>query len=131
VFSNPRRAPVYFRLHHLIRAVGSGGIIGSLCVALYTIMIIELCFNFMSTFYAFTPHVVSYLFSYLAFSSSCAIPSQAGLLEVPAAYRGSLTYFLARSLLLLNGCSSRRLMLTGGPECATYFCTLSVCTLPP
>jgi hypothetical protein len=37
-----------------------------------------------------------------------------GLLEVPAAYLGSLDYFLARGLLLLNGCSSKRLMLTGG-----------------
>jgi hypothetical protein len=46
--------------------------------------------------------------------------SQAGLLEVPAAYLGSLGYFLARGLLLLNVCSSERLMLTGGPECAAY-----------
>jgi hypothetical protein len=62
--------------------------------------------------------VVSYIFPYLAFSSSCAILSQAGLLEVHAAYWGSLGYFLAQSLLLLNGCSSKRLMLMGGPECA-------------
>jgi hypothetical protein len=48
--------------------------------------------------------------------SSCAIQSQMGLLEVPAAYLGSLDYFLARGLLLLNGCSSKRLMLTGGSK---------------
>jgi hypothetical protein len=73
----------------------------------------RIVFQFYVYFYAFTPHVVSYLFSCLAFSSSCAIPSHAGLLEVPVAYRGSLTYFLARSLLLLNDCSSKMLMLTG------------------
>jgi hypothetical protein len=42
--------------------------------------------QFYVCFYAFIPHVVSYLFSCLAFSSSCAILSQAGLLEVPVAY---------------------------------------------
>jgi hypothetical protein len=36
------------------------------------------------------------------------------MFEVPTAYRGSLGYFLARSLLLLNGCSSEMLMLMGG-----------------
>jgi hypothetical protein len=39
--------------------------------------------------------------------------SQAGLLEVPATYLGSLGYFLARSLVLPNGCSSKKLMLNG------------------
>jgi hypothetical protein len=69
--------------------------------------------QFYVCFCAFIPHVVSYLFPCLIFSSSCAILSQAGLLEGPAAYRGSLGYFLTRSLLLLNGCSLERLMLTG------------------
>jgi hypothetical protein len=62
--------------------------------------------QFYVCFCAFIPHVVSYLFPCLIFSLSCAILSQTGLLEVPAAYRGPLGYFLARSLLLLNGCSS-------------------------
>jgi hypothetical protein len=39
--------------------------------------------------------------------------SQAGLLEVPATYLGSLGSFLARSLVLPNGCSSKKLMLNG------------------
>jgi hypothetical protein len=30
------------------------------CLALYAIMFIELCFNFMSIFYIFTSYVVSY-----------------------------------------------------------------------
>jgi hypothetical protein len=74
----------------------------------------KIMLQFYVYFCVFIPHVVSYLFSCLAFSSSCAILSQPGLLEVPTTYRGSLGYFLARSLLLLNGCSSERLMLTGG-----------------
>jgi hypothetical protein len=45
---------------------------------------------------------------------SCSILSQVGLLEVLAAYLGSLGYFLARGLLLLNGYSLERLMLMGG-----------------
>jgi hypothetical protein len=73
--------------------------------------------QFYVCFCVFIPHMVSYLFPYLAFSSSCAILSQAGLLKVPVAYLGSLGYFLARGLLLLNGCSSERLMLMGGPYC--------------
>jgi hypothetical protein len=66
--------------------------------------------------------------------SSCAILSQVGLFEVHEAYQGSLGYFLAQSLLLLNDCSSERLMLMGGTECVAclaWFRTLSVCTLPP
>jgi hypothetical protein len=73
--------------------------------------------QFYVYFFAFIPHVVSYLFPCLTFSLSGAILSQACLLEVLAAYRGSLGYFLARSLLLLNDCSSKRLMLTEDPEC--------------
>jgi hypothetical protein len=54
------------------------------------------------------------LFPCLASSSSCAILSQAGLLEVPATYLGSLGYFLARGPVLLNSCSLEKLMLNGG-----------------
>jgi hypothetical protein len=43
-----------------------------------------------------------------------AILSQVGSLEVPATYLGSLGYFLARGPVLLNGCSSEKLMLDGG-----------------
>jgi hypothetical protein len=35
------------------------------------------------------------------------------LLEVPVTYLGSFGYFLARGPVLLNGCSSEKLMLTG------------------
>jgi hypothetical protein len=96
------------------------------------IYVYKIVLQFYVYFCAFIPHVVNYLFSYLAFSSSFVILSQAGLLEVPAAYQESLSYFLTQSLLLLNGCSSKRLMLTGGPECAAclaWFHTLNVCTL--
>jgi hypothetical protein len=62
--------------------------------------------------------VVSYLFPCLAFSLSSAILSQAGLLEVPTTYLGSLGYFLAQGLLLLNGYSSKRLMLMGSRVCS-------------
>jgi hypothetical protein len=101
----------------------------SVCIYLHKI-VLQFCL-----FLRIYPSCGKLPFSCLAFSSSCAILSQAGLLEVPAAYRGSLGYFLARSLLLLNDCSSERLMLTeGGAECAAclvWFRTLSVCTLPP
>jgi nitrate reductase gamma subunit len=80
-------------------------------------MFIKLCFK-LCLFFVFITHVVRYLFPCLVYKSSCVILSQAGLLEVPAAYQGSLGYFLAQSLLLLNGYSSERLMLTGDPECA-------------
>jgi hypothetical protein len=53
----------------------------------------KIVLQFYVCFCSFTPHVVSYLFFCLAFSSSCAILSQVGLLEVPTAYRGSLGYF--------------------------------------
>jgi hypothetical protein len=75
------------------------------CIYVYKIV--------LQFYICFCTFIISYLFSCLAFSSSCVILSQVGLLEVHAAYRGSLSYFLARSLLLLNGCSSERLMLTG------------------
>jgi hypothetical protein len=89
--------------------------------------------QFYVCLYALIPHVVSNLFPYLAFSLSCAILSQAVLLKVPVAYLGSFGYFLAQGLLLLNGCSSKRLILTGVPECAiclAWFRTLSLCTFP-
>jgi hypothetical protein len=38
-----------------------------------------------------------------------------GLVEVPATYLGSIGYFLAQGPVLLNGCSSKKLMLMGGP----------------
>jgi hypothetical protein len=45
---------------------------------------------------------------------SCAILSQVGLLEVPVTYLESLSYFLAQGPVLLNDCSSKKLMLNRG-----------------
>jgi hypothetical protein len=53
------------------------------------------------------------------------------LLEVHVTYLGSLGYFPAWGPLLLNGRSSERLLLMGGPVCAAWSCTLSVHTSPP
>jgi hypothetical protein len=53
----------------------------------------------------------------LVSSSSCVILSQVDLLEVPVTYLGSFGYFLIRDPVLLNSCSSEKLILTGGPEC--------------
>jgi hypothetical protein len=47
---------------------------------------------------------------------------------------GSLGSFLVWGPVLPNGCFSKKLMLAGGPECATCLAwsyTLSVYTLPP
>jgi hypothetical protein len=52
-------------------------------------------------------------FPCLASSLNCTILSQAGLLKVPATYLESLGYFLARGQMLLNDCSSEKLMLNG------------------
>jgi hypothetical protein len=51
--------------------------------------------------------------------------SQAGLLEVSTTYLGSFSYFLARRLVLLNGCSSEKLMLTGGSRVYNLFSLIS------
>jgi hypothetical protein len=51
------------------------------CIYVYKIVL-----QFYVCFCAFIPHVVSDLFLCLAFSSSCAILSQAGLFEVLVAY---------------------------------------------
>jgi hypothetical protein len=56
-----------------------------------------------------------------------------GLLEVPVTNLGSLGYFLTLGSVLPNGCSSEKLMLNGGPECAACLAssyTLSVYILP-
>jgi hypothetical protein len=93
-------------------------------------MFIELCFNFMYVLRIY-PSCGQLLFSCLTSSLSCEILSQVGLLEVPATYMGFHGYFLARGPVLLNGCSSKKLMLMLGPECAAYLTwsrTLSVYT---
>jgi hypothetical protein len=48
--TNPRRASVYFTFHHSTQATGSGDATGSLYLALYVIIFIELNSNFMSLF---------------------------------------------------------------------------------
>jgi hypothetical protein len=66
------------------------------CLALYAIMFIELCFNFMSVFLHVYPSCGQLIFSCLVSSLSCIILSQADLLEVSMTYLGSIGYFLAR-----------------------------------
>jgi hypothetical protein len=49
-------------------------------------------------------------------------------------YLESLSYFSCSGSSVLNGRSSEKLMLNGGPECAAWLAwsyTLSVCALPP
>jgi hypothetical protein len=75
-------------------------------------MFIELCSNFMSFVYLYLMWSVT--FSLSPSDSCCAILLQAGLLEVPVTYLGSFGYFLARGPVLLNDCSSEKLILTGG-----------------
>jgi hypothetical protein len=86
----------------------------SLCLALYAIMFIELCFNFMPVFYIFLPSRGRSLSFCPASSSSCTILSHGGLIEVHTTNLGSFSYFLARGPLLLNGCPSKKLILNGG-----------------
>jgi hypothetical protein len=68
----------------------------------------------MSIFYIFLPSCGPLLSLYPASSSSCVILSQAGLVEVPATYLGSLGYFFAWGPVLPNACSIEKLMLNGG-----------------
>jgi hypothetical protein len=101
-------------IHRPTRGASFGVATCSLCLALYAIMFIELCFNFISIFCVFLPSCGQLLSLYPASNSSCAILLQAGLLEVPATYMGSLGYFLTRDPVLPNGCSSEKLMLNEG-----------------
>jgi hypothetical protein len=64
-------------------------------------------------FCVFLPSCGQFLSLCSTSSLSCVILSQAGLLEVSVTYLGSLGYFLARGPVLLNGCSSEKLMLNG------------------
>jgi hypothetical protein len=76
--------------------------------------------QFYVSFLHIYPSCGQLLSPYLTSGLSCAILSQAGLLEVPATYLGSFGYFLARGPVLLNGFSSEKLILIGGPKCTTY-----------
>jgi hypothetical protein len=89
-------------------------------------------------FYVYFLHVYplcgQLLFTCLTSSLSCAILSQAGLLEVPVTYLWSFGYFLIRDPVLLNDYSMEKLMLNGGLECAAclaWSCTINMYTLPP
>jgi hypothetical protein len=68
----------------------------------------------MPVFCVFLPSCGQSLSLCPASSSSCAILSQPGLLEVPATNLGSVGYFLAWGPVLPNGCSLEKLMLNGG-----------------
>jgi hypothetical protein len=71
----------------------------------------------MLHFYVYFLHFLTIMwliaFLCLASSSSYALLSQTSLLEVPMTYLGSLGYYLARGLMLLNDYSSKKLMLYG------------------
>jgi hypothetical protein len=102
-----------------------------LCNYIHTIVL-----QFYVCFCVFLPPCGQLLSLCPASSSSYAILSQAGLLEVHVTYLRFLGYFLSRGPVLPNGCSSGKLMLhgEGGPEraaCLAWSCTLSVYTLPP
>jgi hypothetical protein len=68
----------------------------------------------MSVFVYFYPPCGQLFSLYLTSSLSCVILSQAGLLEIPVTYLGSLGYFLTRGPVLPNDCSSEKVMLHGG-----------------
>jgi hypothetical protein len=68
----------------------------------------------ISIFYVFLPSCGQSLSICPASSLSCAILSQVDLHEVPATNLGSLGYILAWGPVLLNDCSSKKLMLNGG-----------------
>jgi hypothetical protein len=98
------------------------------CNYIYRIML-----QFMSLF-AYLSLMWSVTFFMFCLWFELCNPVASGLLQVPATYLGSFGYFLSQDPVLLNGCSSEKQMLTGGPECTAClarFCTLSVCTLPP
>jgi hypothetical protein len=112
VSSNLRRALVYFRLRHPARGTSSGGTTCLLCLALYVIMFIELCSNFMSLF--------TYLFLTwsVAFSPSCFLSELCNLVTDGLAWGiyilpGSLGYFYAWGPVLPNGCPLKKLMRRG------------------
>jgi hypothetical protein len=69
--------------------------------------------QFYVYFCVFLPSCGQFLSLCSTSSLSCVILSQAGPLEVSVTYLGSLGYFLARGPVLLNDCSSEKLMLNG------------------
>jgi hypothetical protein len=105
---------IFTTIHRPVREASSGGAMCLLCLTLYAIMFIELCFNFISIFFAFLLSCGQSLSLCPASSLSCAILSQTGLLEVHVTNMVSLIYFLARDPILPNDCSSKKLMLNGG-----------------
>jgi hypothetical protein len=111
-------------IHRPARGASSGGATCSLCLALYAIMFIELYFNFMAIFCVFLPSCGQSLSLCPASTSSCAILSHAGLLEVPTTNLGSLGYFLAQGPVLPYDCSWENLMLNwgGGSRVCSLLC---------
>jgi hypothetical protein len=104
VSSNPRRAPVYFRLHHPTRGVSSGGTTCSLCLALCAIMIHRIILQFYVYFLYIFILMWSDTFSLSHFLSELCNH----VTDVPAwgtcVLPGLLGYFSAWGPVLLNGC---------------------------
>jgi hypothetical protein len=87
-------------------------------------------------FYVFFVHLsLMWLVTFLPISPLVRVVqnSHRWVCLVPADYRGSHGYFLAQSLLLLNGCLGKANAngVPKGAVCLAWFRTLSVCTLPP
>jgi hypothetical protein len=112
--ASPREQPL--KLHHGVRIrINNHSLPRHVCNYVHRIVL-----QFYVYFLHVYPSCGQLLFPCLATSSTCAILSQAGLLEVPTTYMVSLGYFLARGPVLPNGCSLKKVMLNrGGPECAT------------
>jgi hypothetical protein len=112
--SNPRRAPVCFRIHHPTRAAGPWRRHRFIMPRHVRNYVHRIVLQFYVYFCVVLPSCGQSLSLCPASSSSCAILSQAGLLDVLATNLGSLDYFLAWGPVLLNGCSMEKLMLNGG-----------------
>jgi hypothetical protein len=74
-------------------------------------MFIELCFKFVSIFYMFIPHVVSYFFSFSPLVQVVQSCHSLVYLRYILTYLGSIGYFLAQDPVLPNDCSLKKLML--------------------
>jgi hypothetical protein len=132
VSSNPRWAPVYFRLRHPARGASSGGTTYSLCLTLYAIMIHIIVLQSYVCFCISLSSCSRLLFLCPASCPSCATLSWMSLLEVPASYMGHLVIFCVGSRVA-EWLSLEKANANGGPKfaaCLAWFRTLSECILP-
>jgi hypothetical protein len=108
--ASPREQP--FKLHHGVQIrINNHSLPRHVCNYVHRIVL-----QFYVYFLHVYPSCGQLLFPCLATSSTCAILSQAGLLEVPTTYMVSLGYFLARGPVLPNDCSLKKVMLNRGVQ---------------